>query len=121
MYPAAAASLSEAIAIYKEVGNRHGHAEALNRIGVLFLESSGHDVAIGYHQQALRLAQDAHVPLEEARALEGIGRCLFRASNPDDGTARMRQALAIYQRLGVPEAKRVSTMLAELVGSSGHC
>lgn len=39
------------------------------------------------------------MPLEEARALEGIGSCLLRFDNIPDGAAHLRQALVIYQRL----------------------
>ena len=50
-------------------------------------------------------------PLEEARALEGIGRSHLHDGNVGDGAAKLRQALAIYQRIGAPDAQRVQETL----------
>jgi hypothetical protein len=41
-------------------------------------------------------------------------RCLFLPGNTTDGTEHLRQALAIYERLGVPEAQEVAEILASL-------
>ena len=55
--------------------------------------------------------RDINTPVEEARALEGIGRCHIQEGNPGQGAADLRQALAIYRRIGAPEAQRVETTL----------
>jgi len=47
----------------------------------------------------------------EAHALEGIGRCHLQDGNPGEGTAKLLQALAIYQRIGTPDARRVQQTL----------
>jgi hypothetical protein len=49
--------------------------------------------------------------MEEARALEGIGRSLTQDGNPGEGAASLRQALTIYQRIGAPGARRVQETL----------
>ena len=67
--------------------------------------------ARSYFAQALSIARDINTPVEEARALEGIGRCHIQKRNPGQGTADLRQALAIYRRIGAPEAQRVETTL----------
>jgi hypothetical protein len=53
--------------------------------------------------------------LEEARALEGIGRCRIRIRDTEGG-AHLLAALAIYRRIGAPEARQLEATLAELQG-----
>jgi hypothetical protein len=48
------------------------------------------------------------MPLPQARALEGIGRCLSATGDADRGMASLLEALAIYERIGSPRAERVS-------------
>jgi tetratricopeptide (TPR) repeat protein len=114
---AAVDSLIEALAMFQRLGDRRGQAETLNRLGVILCESSDSDEALRRHRLALRLARDIRTPLEEARALDGIGRCLLCADNILAGAAHLRQALAIYERLRVPEADRVK---ATLIGVDGR-
>ena len=64
-----------------------------------------------YHNQALAIARDIGAPLEEARALEGIGRCYLQDGHDREGTTHLQQALAIYQRIGAPGAQRVQQTL----------
>lgn len=61
------------------------------------------------YEQALAIATSIAFPLEQARALEGIGRCHLRAGTPGQGATPLHQALAIYQRIGSPCAQRVET------------
>jgi hypothetical protein len=49
--------------------------------------------------------------LEEARALEGIGRCHLQDGDTVAGIARLRQALSIYKRIGAPGAQRIQQIL----------
>jgi len=53
------------------------------------------------------------VPLEEARALEGIGQAHLKDGNPGEATAYLRQAFTIYQRIGAPSARRVQETLRQ--------
>jgi hypothetical protein len=48
---------------------------------------------------------------EEARALEGIGNSHLHDGNQRQAAPYLRQALAIYQRIGVPAARRVQETL----------
>src|SRR5262249_31356805 len=59
------------------------------------------------HTQALGIARDISAALEEARALEGLGRSYLQNGDRDQAAAHLQQALAIYERLGVPGAHRV--------------
>ena len=53
------------------------------------------------------------MPLEEARALEGLGRACLPDGNTDQALTYLRQALDIYQRIGAPAAQRVQAQLRE--------
>jgi tetratricopeptide (TPR) repeat protein len=110
-YPAAAASLTEALALYRDIGDRGGQAEALNSLGELLSRTSTSHRARDHHTQALAIARDIGDPLQEARALEGIGQCHLRDGNPGDGASYLRQALTIYQRIKAPAAQRVQETL----------
>ena len=58
--------------------------------------------------------REQHKPADEATALEGIGECLLKTSDADTGIDHLRQALKIYQRLGMrPDIERVQTRLAD--------
>ena len=110
-YPAAAASYQQALGIFRDIGHRHGEAETLNDLGELLSRAPDSRQVHDYHAQALAIAQGISAPLEEARALEGIGQCHLQDGRPGDGTAHLHQALAIYQRLGAPNARRVQETL----------
>ena len=57
-----------------------------------------------YHT-ALRLAREIGDPYEEAKILEGIAETTLRTRRPDAARIVLRQALDIFERLGVPEAE----------------
>jgi tetratricopeptide (TPR) repeat protein len=103
-----------ALELYRSLGHRHGEAEVLNNLGELARTSSAADAeAQRAHEQALTIAQAISATLEEARALEGIGRChLSRAGRGEAGTL-LRRALEIYRRLGSPNASRIDAILDE--------
>jgi class 3 adenylate cyclase/tetratricopeptide (TPR) repeat protein/DNA-binding XRE family transcriptional regulator len=113
-YPAAAASHEQALELFREFGVQIGQAEALNNLGELLSLSSASQQARDHHIQALAIARDLGAPRNEARALEAIGRCDIQDAKPAEGAARLREALAIYQRIGVPDAVRVQETLRDL-------
>jgi hypothetical protein len=80
-------------------------------MGEWSLEASSPAEARGRHGDALAIAREITSPLEEARALEGIGNCHLREGRVADGDARLRQALAIYLRISSPHAKRIKATL----------
>jgi hypothetical protein len=50
---------------------------------------------------------------DEAIALEGTGECLLAQGRTAEGTARLKQALDLYQRLGMlADAERLTAHLA---------
>lgn len=104
-----------ALAIYREVGNQRGQAESLNALGAL-TRTDDPELAMRYHQEALRLARVVSSQPEEAHACEGLGHCLID-TDEIAGMVYIRRALAIYQRMGVPDVARVMSWLDGRVAS----
>src|SRR5262249_62074144 len=105
--PAPAPGHERALALSGALGPLLAGPEALHRLGELSLRASAAEQARDQHTRALAIARDIKAAPEQARALEGIGNVLLREGNPGQATAYLRQALAIYQRIGAPGAHRV--------------
>jgi tetratricopeptide (TPR) repeat protein len=102
--------LAEAIELFRDLGDRHGLAKALNSLGELSLRTSAAEESRSHHAKALAIARELGTPGEQARALEGIGRSLLRG-DPAEAAAHLREALEIYQKIGAPEAQSVRDTL----------
>jgi tetratricopeptide (TPR) repeat protein/transcriptional regulator with XRE-family HTH domain len=109
---AAIGSLTEALTAASELGDGLSRAQILNELGRARLESGDVARALAHHREAARLAEDAGTPLEQARGREGIGRCLLRSADAAGAAAELGEALAVYRRLGLPDAERVEALLA---------
>ena len=87
-YPAATATLTQALQLFSDLGDPYGQADASIHLGELLILSMTHREARGYFDQALSIARGSNMPVEEARALEGIRRC----QNHEGSPARAPQA-----------------------------
>jgi len=81
-------------------------------LGKLVTRTSGPEKASEIHREALAKAIELGAPAEEARALAGLGRSQLAGDSVDAAT-NLREALAIYQRIGAPEARLVQDTLNE--------
>jgi tetratricopeptide (TPR) repeat protein len=99
-HSSARTATTEALALYQDLGHRLGEAEATNTLAALLLETEGPAAAQARYSVALDLAREARSPLEEARALEGLA-----TATSDDEV--LRQAKAIYRRIGSPQAREI--------------
>ena len=111
-YRGASASLVKALAVHRELSQRHGEAVLLNSLGDLALATSATEDARRRHTQALSIAREIGARAEEARALAGIGRSLLPGSTAE-AAAHLREALVIAQRIGSLEAQRIQDTLTE--------
>jgi tetratricopeptide (TPR) repeat protein len=68
-------------------------------------ERGGYDEALDHYDTALRMARQIGDPYQEAKVLEGIGEAILGARRPENARIVFRQALDIFERLGVPEAE----------------
>jgi hypothetical protein len=68
--------------------------------------------ALEIHQQALTVNRELNKPDDEAISLEGIAEHHTATGNPTQCAEYLRQALEIYQRLGMtPDTDRVRERL----------
>lgn len=103
--------------IVRDLGDRCAEAEVLNHWGTLLRTSGEPAEARGRYERALRLARDVRCPLEEARALEGIGRCDWGADGSAPAVEALREAITVYRRLGADAtADEVERLLAPRAG-----
>jgi tetratricopeptide (TPR) repeat protein len=114
-YPGATDDLTQALQTYRDLESRGNEAWALNYYAAAV--KAGGDVAraLELYQQALAMNRELDKPDDEAIALEGTGECLLAQDRTAEGTAHLRQALDLYQRLGMrADTERLTTHLAEL-------
>lgn len=110
----AATSLATALELSRQHQDRLGEAEVLNKLGGLSLASAKPDQARTRHEQALAIAAAIGCPLEQARALEGIGRCYAGQNEPGPAIGPLQQAVDIYEQIKSPGALGVRDLIQHL-------
>jgi tetratricopeptide (TPR) repeat protein len=113
-YVQAATLLKQALTIFRDLGDRQREVEILNHQGDLLRAAGEPGQARAQHHEALRLARSLGSPLDEARALAGIGRCT--PAGVDD----MHHALTIFLRLGAAEATELAAELDSCSDAAGQ-
>jgi hypothetical protein len=83
-YVQAVTLLEQALIISREIGDRQGEVEVLNHQGDLLRQSGQVEPACVQYHEALQIARQLGTPLDEARALAGIGRCASPATTPTE-------------------------------------
>ncbi|MFC7303178.1 cyclophane-containing RiPP biosynthesis TPR protein HaaT [Streptomyces monticola] len=110
-------AFENSLSIYRELGDRCGEAEVLNHWGDLLRSTGRQDEGRTQFEAALHLARDIRSPLEEARALDGLGRCGQAIDGPSRAEPILREALAIYRRIGAePAAAEIERLLTAQPG-----
>ena len=105
-------ALCQALEIHRATGDRNNEAWALNHYAAIIAATGDLPRALALYQQALTMNRQLKKPDDEAIAHEGLGECRLSAGETGPGTAHLRQALEIFQRLGLaPEASRVQDRL----------
>ena len=105
--------LHRAVALYDELGVRDGHAEALINMGDLHLQEGRFADAGKYYTHGLDMVRD-QVPLEEARALEGLAKCMIGNSQISEARTTLQKAVAIYARLNQRAAETARALLLDI-------
>ncbi len=94
-YPAAAASLAEAVAMFGDIGDVSGQAYALNDLGFVQVLTGNYRAAEASHQQALEIARLAGARPQECIALSNLGLVQQLTGNHSAAAANLQQALAL--------------------------
>jgi tetratricopeptide (TPR) repeat protein len=127
--PTAAARFEEALALYRQAGDRGGAARALNNLGIVARRQGDHATAAVRYDEALTLFRELTDPVGVGNCLNNLG--LVRFSQGDYQTARalIEEALVVcapgdrQQRAGRLESLgRVASGVGdtELARSSYH-
>jgi hypothetical protein len=69
-----------------------------------------------HHAAACEIATDIGDTYQQARAHDGLARAHHALASPGQARDHWAKALALYTRLGTPEADQVRTQLAEAYG-----
>lgn len=99
----------QALELTRDVGD-HSEMEVLNELGETCLAAGLTDRAREHHAHALRLAVSTDQRHQQAKAHNGIAQTLQHV-DPDAAREHWRQALVIFDDLGVPEADHVRAQL----------
>jgi tetratricopeptide (TPR) repeat protein len=113
----AADDFEQALPVLREVGDRQKEADALNGLGEVLLRRDERDKARGCHTAALRLASEAGLPQQQARAHGGLARVCDADGDVTGASNHWQEALASYDAIGAPEAGEIRARLAMMGGN----
>jgi tetratricopeptide (TPR) repeat protein/transcriptional regulator with XRE-family HTH domain len=99
-YPAATATLAEAIGLFRELGDLPGQVYALNHLGLVQVDTADYPAAAESHRQALALAREAGDRLAEAVSLIDLGMVHRMTGDYRAAIASYEQALPLTRTAG---------------------
>ena len=100
--------------IAEKIGDVSQQLIALRVIADIHRGSGRNDEALDHYHSALGLARQVADPYEEAKILEGMAESTLNAQGTQAARIVLRQALDIFERLGVPEAESVRARMRAL-------
>ncbi|MBA4380089.1 MAG: hypothetical protein C0393_05310 [Anaerolinea sp.] len=110
---AALASYSEALKLFRAVGDRLGEANVLKAIGDVQQFRDERDAALASYSEALKLFRAVGSKLGEANCIQALGDVHTRLSELPEARARYEEALPLYRSIGdkLGEANTLSAMM----------
>ena len=105
-----------ALRLYRDLGDPGGQAKSLNGLGEAARAAGDPRDALTAHAEAHTHAGKIGHQHEQARACAGLARAHHDLGDADQAREQWRQALALYEELGVPEADEVRAHLSALGG-----
>ncbi|GIE97982.1 SARP family transcriptional regulator [Paractinoplanes rishiriensis] len=115
----AMAELRRSFALFRDMGDRRLVPWILNLMGRITRESGDPAGAAELHRRAFDRAAAVPQPIEQGRALLGLGDCLA-ADDPAGAAANWREARDIFERLQVPERAEAERRLGDPVAVGGR-
>ncbi|MFB6155386.1 MAG: tetratricopeptide repeat protein [Haloferacaceae archaeon] len=92
----------EALALYREVGDRHGESKCLNNLGTLAYVAGDLGRAETYFEQSLTVDREIGADRNQADTLTNLGVLAKTRGDPERAEARYEEALALYREVGDP-------------------
>ncbi|MFC5665429.1 BTAD domain-containing putative transcriptional regulator [Kitasatospora misakiensis] len=103
----------ECLAVSVAAGLRDRAAHARYRLADSLRELGRADEALDHAERALLLCEELGAERDQAQALVVLGCALADLGRGAEAGTRLREAYAIFRRLGLPEAAEVAGLLAE--------
>jgi tetratricopeptide (TPR) repeat protein len=112
----ALALLQESAEIDEQLGGRQGRAASLSQMANVYMQREEWDKAEELLLEALALVRSIGEP--PAFELVKLGQVAQARGDAATALARYREGLAIFERLGMPEAQQVRGLIARLQGGA---
>jgi DNA-binding SARP family transcriptional activator/tetratricopeptide (TPR) repeat protein len=110
-YAEALIHFQKALAVARTIGDRYEETRALHRIGEAQYGSGRFALAYESYERGLAMARGVADPYLEAQCLLGLGDAALHTQGQEPAETLWRQALAIFEHLGVPDAEAVRVRL----------
>jgi tetratricopeptide (TPR) repeat protein len=111
-YQEASENIEQALAVARATGGTKDEADVLALMGLLLLATGNPGDARATFAAVLDLGIELDLGHMQARALDGLGRAYHALGDAEEARGNWQQALAIFTKLGVPEAEQVRARLA---------
>lgn len=95
-----APAVRRALAAARRLGDTHGEALMLNRLGQLHLDLGDHDQAIVHFGQQLDLLEESADPMGKARALNNLGNSYLAVGEPSRAVPLYQRQLGLVREMG---------------------
>ena len=105
--------------IAEEIGNLSQQVIALRNIADIYRCSGQYGEAFDHYHTTMRLARETGDLYEEGKILEGIAETTLSTQGPATARIVFRQALDIFEQLGVPEAEAVRIRIETMDPADG--
>ncbi|GAA1951672.1 AfsR/SARP family transcriptional regulator [Kitasatospora viridis] len=109
----AVSGLREALGHFREQQQRDWQALCLVRLAECRLDQGDQQDAVACAEQSLELAVELGKAYCQGLAHRVLGQALAALGRPTEGLGHLREALAVFRRLGVPEAAAVAALLQQ--------
>ena len=99
-YAESLATLHDALALWRDLGDRRGEASALRRMGMTHLFSGDHDIAEPLLFEALNAFQDIGSRKGVAWANQNLAWIAFMRGESDEAEERLQKAVSMFDDIG---------------------
>ncbi|WP_433337514.1 tetratricopeptide repeat protein [Spirillospora sp. CA-294931] len=90
----------EALAIYREIGDRRGEMDSLINVGACYVAMGRDAESLIHFQKGLNSARELGEKYEECRALRSIGEAHHRMGRPGLALEQLEESLAVARSIG---------------------
>jgi CHAT domain-containing protein/lipopolysaccharide biosynthesis regulator YciM len=98
----------QALALYREIGNRQGEAASLDNLGNTYLALGQYERAIAFHEQSLPITREIGDRQGEARSLNNLGNAYSSQGQYERAITFHEQSLEITQEIGARQFEAAS-------------